>query len=59
MNVFLGDDHVEGVWWFQAWDYGSGNGWGILDTPDQAGNGAGAARPAFTTLAGLATTYGQ
>jgi hypothetical protein len=59
MAVFLGDDHVEGVWWFQAWDYGSGNAWGILDTPVQAGNGAGAARPAFTTLSNLAVQYGQ
>jgi hypothetical protein len=59
MAVFLGDDHVEGVWWFQAWDYGSGNAWGILDTPDQAGAAGGAARPAFTTLSNLAVQYGQ
>jgi hypothetical protein len=59
MSVFLGDDHVEGVWWFQAWDYGTGNSWGIFNTPDQAGNAAGSARPAFTALSGLATTYGQ
>jgi hypothetical protein len=52
MNVFLGDDHVEGVWWFQSLDYGTANQWGVL-------NDNYTIRPAFTTLSSIGQAQGQ
>jgi hypothetical protein len=52
MAIFLADDHIEGVWWYDSLDYGPDDRWGVLNDDDTP-------RAAFTDLSAIAQAQGQ